>query len=114
MMRWMLRLVDVRAALEARGYPPGLTARLELEVDDDLLAGNRGRITLEVADGRGSVSDGGAGALKAHVRGLAPLYSGHLDAAALAAIGLVDGSAGALATASAIFAGPAPWMMEIF
>lgn len=114
MIRWMLRLVDVRAALEARGYPPGLTARLELEVEDDLLAGNRGRITLEVADGRGQVTDGGAGALKAHVRGLAPLYSGHLDAAALAALGLVEGRAETLATASAIFAGPAPWLSEIF
>ncbi len=114
MMRWMLRLVDVRAALEARGYPPGLTARLELEVEDDLLAKNRGRITLEVSEGSGRVTDGGGGTLEAHVRGLAPLYSGHLDATSLAALGLVEGSADALATASAIFAGPAPWMPEIF
>ena len=48
----MLRIVDVAAALEARGYPAGLEAQLELEVEDELLAWNHGRLRLSVADGR--------------------------------------------------------------
>jgi predicted acetyltransferase len=113
-LRWMVRILDVRAALEARGYAPGLTATVDLEVADALLAGNAGRWRLRVEGGRGQVEPGGGGGLRLGIGGLAPLYTGYASAEALAALGLVEGGAEALAAASAVFAGPAPWLPEIF
>lgn len=48
---WMLRIVDVRAALEQRGWPAGVQAELVLELADDVLPGNAGRWRLSVAKG---------------------------------------------------------------
>ncbi len=112
--RWMLRLTDVPAALEARGYPEGLRAELALDVDDPVLPKNAGRIVLSVEGGRGRVHAGGDGALRAHVRGLASLYASYLSPHELKATGLVDGDAAALDVARAIFAGPQPYMTEMF
>lgn len=111
---WMLRILHVKAALEARGYPAGLTATLDLEVQDELLEENARRWTLDVADGVGRVTAGGAGELSLDVRGLAALYSGHLSAEALRAAGLATGTQEALAHASAVFSGPAPTLPDMF
>ncbi len=40
--RWMLRLLDVEAALKGRGYPVGLHVEVPLVLEDDLLPGERG------------------------------------------------------------------------
>lgn len=114
--RWMLRILDVAAALEGRGYPPGLTAAIGFEIDDELLESNRGRLTLEVAGGRGRATRaaGGGPRLALGVRALAALFTGYLPAEELARGGLVTGSDDALAAATAVFAGPAPWLPEIF
>lgn len=113
-LEWMLRIVDVRGALEARGYAPDLEAELHLEVRDDVLPWNAGRWTLRVAGGRGTVEPGGPGDLRLDVRGLASLFSGHLLPPALAAAGLADGDSRAMARAALLFAGPAPWMPDMF
>ena len=116
---WMLRIVDVKAALQARGYPP-LDAQLHLEVMDDLLEGNHGRFLLEIKSGKPRVSSGGRGEIRIDVRGLAALYSSHLSPHELQAIGQLtlaretrDADA-ALAEAQAVFAGPAPWLGDMF
>ncbi len=111
---WMIRVVDVKAALEARGYPMGARGSLALEVADDVLPGNAGRIVLEVAEGRGRVSPGGDGALRVGARGLATLYSGFLTPWELSLAGLLEGEAGALGAAAAVFGGPAPGMPDMF
>lgn len=113
-MPWMLRIVDVAGALAARGYAPGFSARIELDVEDDVLPHNTGRIVLTIADGRGSVERGGSGALALDVRALAALYSGWQSAADLAAGGRARGTEPVLAAASAVFAGPAPHMPDMF
>lgn len=113
-LRWMIRIVCVGAALEARGYPPGLETTVDLEVDDELLPQNAGRWRLRIAGGLGAIERGGEGAVRLGVRGLASLYSGYTSAENLAVLGLASGEAGALAAASAAFAGPAPWLPEIF
>jgi predicted acetyltransferase len=112
--RWMLRIVDVPAALGQRGYPEGITEELHLDVADDLLPGNAGRFVLSVRDGRGSVTRGGRGDLRCAVRGLAPLYASMLVPQELARIGWIVGDARTLATAARIFAGPQPWMGDGF
>ena len=111
---WTLRIIDVSRALAARGYPPGVTAELHLAVADDTLAENEGCFTLSVADGKGEVRAGGKGSLAVDVRGLAALYSGFLSPLAARSAGLLDGSEEELRAAAAIFAGPAPWMPDMF
>ncbi|MBK8913781.1 MAG: GNAT family N-acetyltransferase [Phycisphaerales bacterium] len=126
---WMLRIADAPAALEQRGYPAGLQATLRFELRDELLRRNRGVFELRVADGRGrvrvipgsaaarrspAVRGRGAPPLRMHIRGLSPLFSGLLSAGEIAQMGLIEGDAAALAAATAIFAGPAPWMNDRF
>lgn len=117
---WMLRIVDVGAALMARGYAPGLSGEVHLDVQDDLIVENNGRYVLELSNGQAAVSAGGNGDLVIDIRGLASLYtgfasphdlisSGHLELASHARRG--DAS---LAGAAAAFAGPSPWMPEMF
>jgi predicted acetyltransferase len=114
-MRWMLRVLDVERALGARGYPDGLAREIAFEVSDDLLEKNRGRFTLAVDGGRGQVQRGGGGAaVRLDVCGLAALFSGYLPAQELARAGMAEGPDEALAAATAAFAGPGPWLPEIF
>jgi predicted acetyltransferase len=112
--RWMLRVLDVRAALEQRGWRGSARGELHLDVRDQLLRENSRRWVLEVAGGRAQVREGGDGALAIDVRGLASLYSGYLPAEELRAAGMCEGSKEALAEASALFAGPAPWTPDFF
>jgi len=111
---WMLRIVDVAAALGARGYPAGLSAELHLEVRDDLLAANNRRFVLDVADGRGQVRLGGQGRIQLGVRELAALYTGFMACAELSAIGAISGPAIDMALADALFSGPRPWIADMF
>ena len=111
---WMLRIVDVRKALEARGYPPGLEAELHFDLEDDMLPENAGRVVLAVAGGRGEVREGGEGRIRMHVRDLAAVYTGFASPFEQAVLGQVSGSTEDMALAGAVFGGPRPWMAEIF
>lgn len=111
---WMLRILDLRGALEGRGYPEHVTARLELEVADDCLPANAGRFVLDVAEGKAQVRPGGSGKLRMHVRGLAALYSGFRSPTDLVFLGLAEGEPRELALAASLFAGPPPAMRDFF
>ncbi|MEI8395519.1 MAG: GNAT family N-acetyltransferase [Rhodospirillaceae bacterium] len=116
---WLARVLDAPAALMARGYPRGLTARLELALEDALFPANHGYWRLEVADGVGRITAGAAAApgvpvLTLRAEALAPLLTGHLGPVALQAMDVLDGSEGALALAALLFAGPSPWMADRF
>ncbi len=113
-VRWMVRVVDLRAAVAARGYPPGLAAEVHLDVADDLLPGNAGRWVLRVAGGRGRAVRGGRGSVRVDVRTLAPIYTGFASPRELRPAGGVDGPGADLDALGALFAGPAPWMREGF
>jgi predicted acetyltransferase len=110
--RWMLRLLDVPAALSGRGYPP-VSEEFVLSVEDGLFPENRGPWKVTVSDGVASVepvSDRGAGTIS--IGTLSSLYSGFLSAWDAAALGLLDREmAPVLASA---FGGPAPWMHDFF
>lgn len=111
---WMLRICHVQRALEARGYPPGMRAELHLAVEDDVLARNAGSWIVRVEDGAAKVTRGGSGRLRADVRALAALYSGHLPAETLALTGGISGRPADLAIATAVFAAGAPSMTDMF
>jgi len=111
---WMLRIVDVRAALEQRGYSASVQAELHLEVHDDVLAANNARFLLHLENGRASVKPGGKGRIELDVRALASLYTGFLSAESLAATGRLKAEKNDLARASAVFAGQAPSMPDMF
>ena len=83
---WMLRLVDVPAAIQARGWPRGVQGRVELDVVDGVLPANAGPHVLEIDDGEANLVRGGAGRVTVTAQDLAMLYSG-CDVQALRAAG---------------------------
>ncbi|MBE4749761.1 GNAT family N-acetyltransferase [Corallococcus sp. ZKHCc1 1396] len=113
-MHWMTRLLDVPKALEARGWPQGLSGALHLDVADDVLPQNQGRFVLEVEGGAARVRPGGEGRMRLHVRALAPLFTGFLTPRALQLAGMLDADDASLDVAAALFAGPAPSLRDMF
>ncbi|TWU07506.1 GNAT family N-acetyltransferase [Stieleria varia] len=112
---WMTRVVNVAKALAGRGYSPRVSGVLDFEILDAVLPANQGRWRLVVEQGVASVEPGGTGALQMDVQTLAPLFSSFRSATQLAQLGLLeirDGAQGRLA--DLMFAGPTPWMCEIF
>lgn len=114
MMRWFLRVVNVRSALEKRGYPSGLDTELHLQIQDDGLPENSGKFILSVSSGRGKVTQGGQGELKIDIRGLAPLYTSLFTPQQLQLAGYLEAPETALATAAQLFAGASPWLPDFF
>ncbi|EXG81391.1 GNAT family N-acetyltransferase [Cryptosporangium arvum] len=110
---WMLRLIDVADAVAGRGFGP-LGGEVDLEITDPQAPWNDGRWTLSVAEGRGTLTPGGTGAVKLGPRGLAAVFTGYAGAAALRSANLADGDETAVARLAALFAGPAPWMLDDF
>ena len=114
-----VRLVDVRAALEARTYAgPG---RMTLEVTDAFRPSNAGRWTVDVPGDRGvaSVAPAAPGVepdLALDVADLATIYLGAFTFADLARAGrLRECRDGAIAAADRLFATPvAPWCSTMF
>ncbi len=109
---WMLRVLDVPAALTARGYPP-ISGALDLAVTDDLVADNAGPFRLTLDAGHPTVTPGGDGRLRLDVRALASLYSGYASPFTLASFGQLDGDPESLALARAVFAGQ-PSLADMF
>ena len=112
--QWMIRVLDVPAALEARGWPAAFSAEIHLEVEDELFPDNAGRWLVQIADGRAKASRDGEGALRLTARGLAALYSGLLSPDALANLGWLSGPERDRAVAATAFAGQAPWCPDMF
>jgi len=110
---WMLRVLDPRAALEARGYP-ALDTAIDFELTDASLPENSGRFRLEVSGGRAQVTAGGTGAVVLDERALAALYSGFAPPALLARTSSLRAEAAALGRLALLFAGPAPAMLDFF
>jgi predicted acetyltransferase len=96
--RLWIRLLDVAAAFEARGYLPGVEGEVVIEVADDL-GFAAGRYRMRVASGRAHVTDGEAAApdLELEAWVLGSLYLGAVDARTLASAGrIVERTVGAV------------------
>ncbi|HSK42213.1 MAG TPA: GNAT family N-acetyltransferase, partial [Arenibaculum sp.] len=116
--RWMMRVVNLPAALGARGWPAGRPGELVLAVRDPVLEANTGLWRLSVAEGRGEATRLPAGSrgagLTLDIAALAALYTGYLAPARLAMLGLLEGEPEALAVATRLFAGPRPWSVDFY
>ena len=112
--RWMLRIVDVVQALCLRGYPVGIEGELHLEIEDSVIPQNNGRFLLRVAHGQATVEPGGRGELHCGIGGLACLFSGITPANQLGMLGLLEGPETSIQLACGLFAGPEPWMSDMF
>jgi predicted acetyltransferase len=90
-VRWMLRVLDLRAAVAGRGFPPAVSGRAGLVVDDPLVPRNSGSWSLRVGGGTGEAlpTDDGGG-LRVGANGLALLFSG-LPTPTLRVAGLATG-----------------------
>jgi predicted acetyltransferase len=114
---WMLRVVDVAAALEARPWPSGVAGQVAFRVEDPTCPWNDGGWRLEVAGGRGRVAPAGAAApaARADVRGLASLFTGFAGPDDLVRAGLLAGFGPEdLELLRAAFASPRPWTAEFY
>jgi predicted acetyltransferase len=105
-----VRLVDIRAALSARGYHG--SGRVVFEVEDPFRPANDGRYELKVEDGAGTCARTDAEPdLSGTVNVLGAAYLGGTSFAHLSAAGQVEErTAGATVIADALFRWtPAPW-----
>jgi predicted acetyltransferase len=111
---WMLRLLDVPAALEARGYPP-VDAEATVAVDDPTFAENAGAWRISVREGRASVERADGHDRRALPIGiLSSMYSGYLRAHDAVRLGYLDADDQAADTLATMFDGPDPWTPFFF
>jgi predicted acetyltransferase len=111
---WMLRLLDVPGALEARGYP-SVSGEALLAVDDPSFADNRGPFRIEADGGKVAVTTAeGADALTMSIGTLSSMFSGYLHPRNAVRLGLLAADDALVDLLARLFAGEAPWMYEFF
>ncbi|MFC3898580.1 enhanced intracellular survival protein Eis [Lentzea rhizosphaerae] len=88
---WMLRVVDLPAAVAARGWMRVANAAVDLEIVDEHAPWHAGLQRIVVEDGVVRVEPGGTGAVRLHARALGPWFSGAQNTHALRRAGLLEG-----------------------
>jgi predicted acetyltransferase len=91
---WMLRVVDLPAAVAARGWPAAAhlaPVSVDIEVVDEHAPWHAGRHRLVVDGGKVRCEPGGDGSVRLPARALGPWFAGSADVAMLRRGGLLDG-----------------------
>ncbi|HEV2686351.1 MAG TPA: sterol carrier protein domain-containing protein, partial [Actinomycetota bacterium] len=112
--RWMLRLLDVPAAIEARGYSPLIDASVAIAVRDPLFSENEGPWRIEVDGGQAKVLPAEQADATVDVQALASIWSSMHRARDAARIGGLRATPGAIDALELIFGGPLPWIADFF
>lgn len=114
--RSMIRLVDVPAAFEARGYPSSVDASFTFSVDDEVLPDNAGPWHIEVRDGSAKVVAAPGAPPDAHADAStwATLWTGMYTARDVVRLGGLHANAQAIEMLEALFAGPSPWLGDFY
>ena len=113
---WMLRIIDVRKAIESRGYSQGLDLCSTIKVVDDIVPQNCRVWQIRIADGKGrAVQTGEVGAVcEIDICTFAQIWSGYLSVQQAVALERVNGDPAQLFQLAPAFAGPTPWMTDFF
>jgi predicted acetyltransferase len=112
--RWMLRLIDVPAALEGRGYPP-VSGEAVIGIEDGMFPDNRGPWRISADGGKVVVSPAeGARVHPISIGTFSAIYSGFVSPYDAARLGLVDADDPAVPVLARLFSGPAPFMYDWF
>jgi predicted acetyltransferase len=111
---WMLRLLDVPAALEQRGYPSE-DGTCTIAVKDGLFPENAGPWRIEAERGKVAVlRDDGAAGRAVPIGALSAMFSGYLKPADAVRLGYFDADDPSVELLSRLFAGPDPWCPFFF
>ena len=112
--RWMLRLLDVRSALAARGYPP-IDADVVVAVDDPAFPENAGPWRLTVRGGDATVEPAPDARVEAMPIGiLSTLFSGFLTVPDAVRLGYLRRDDPAVPGLQLLLAGSDPWCPFFF
>jgi predicted acetyltransferase len=115
---WMIRVLDVARAMEARGWPAEGRGTILFELTDASMPENSGRYAVTLAGGRARVAVDGSAGQDARVtlteRGLAALYTGYVAPHVLAELGWLEADEEGIARLEAWFAGPLPTLRDHF
>ena len=112
--QWMIRVIDAEQAVVQRGFPAGVEAEVEFELEDRDLPANAGAWRLSVLGGVGRLERIPKARLRLGGGAFSSWYSGWSDATTLERAGLVDDAGTEGALLDACFAGRTPWMMSEF
>lgn len=112
--RQMIRLVDVAAAFEARGYPTGLERAVDLAVDDPHILDNTAGWRVEVSGGRARVAPATAAGARVDVATLGAIWSGMLAPADARRLGKLTADDETVQALGEMFAGPVAWINDWF
>jgi len=113
--RWMARLLDVKKAVESRGYERSQSAVIELDVGDSVFPANSGPIRIEVSGGKAKVKRIDKARASMDVGALAAIFTGWLPARDAVRSGrLKNSSLAEVQILEALFASPKPWCFDRF
>lgn len=111
---WMLRVLDLRRAVELRGWPEGVDLVLPLDVVSEN-GQEAERYTLRITECRGELTPGGGAAHLILTRGqFAVWYAGGYRSAASAALAGVDGEPASIARLLVATGDREPWLADYF
>lgn len=111
---WMLRLVDVPAALTGRGYRPDGDCTLRMRVHDAVLPANDGCFELALRAGTLELRRADSAEADLDVGALAALYTGYVSAAELALAGRLTGDECVVDRLDRVFPASRPCLTELF
>jgi predicted acetyltransferase len=112
--RYMIRLLDVPAAFEARGYHPLVETEFTIGVDDPLFADNAGPWRVRVSGGGAKVAPADDAEARATVQTWASIWSSLLSPRDAVRQGRLQASERALDALTLAFAGPIPWIADFY
>jgi predicted acetyltransferase len=112
--RWMLRILDVPAAVEGRGYPP-VDAEATFAVEDARYPENTGPWRITVSTGEAKIGPAGHHDRRpVPIGALSSLYTGYLRPRDAVALGLLDADDPAVEAFSLMLSGADPWSSFFF
>lgn len=115
---WMLRILDLPAAIAQRGFCTCLDLSFRLLLEDDLFQQHAGEWVIEIAGGDGQARRptrrDDQPLLTVSPRGLATVWSGFMGPRQAQRLELLDGPDAALDLAHAAFSGPMPTLLDRF